>query len=207
MAVLAAHKVAGVSDDEDGRPSVFLLRHGATEWSESGQHTGLTDIPLTDEGEDEARALTPLVAGRSFALVLSSPLSRALRSVGLAGLADIEIEPDLLEWDYGKVEGRTTADMREDEPDWTVFAAEIPGGETAEQVGERVDRVIARSRAADGDVLLAGHGHCLRILAARWIGLEPRAGRLLHLASGTLSELSWEREQPVIKTWGLRGRS
>lgn len=205
MALLVAHKVAGVSDN-DGRPSVFLLRHGATEWSESGQHTGLTDIPLTDQGEDEARELIPLVAGRRFALVLSSPLSRALRSAELAGLADIEIEPDLLEWDYGKVEGRTTADMRKDEPDWNVFASEIPGGETAEQVGERVDRVIARSRAVDGEVLLVGHGHCLRILAARWLDLEPRDGRLLHLASGTLSELAWEREQPVIRTWGLRGQ-
>ena len=189
----------------DERPSLFLLRHGATEWSESGQHTGLTDIPLTERGEEEARALAPLVADRSFALVLSSPLSRALRSAELAGLNDIEIESDLLEWDYGTIEGRTTAEMREDQPDWTVFHGEIPDGETADQVGERVDRVIARARAAGGDVLVAGHGHCLRILAARWIGLEPRAGQLFHLASGTLSELSWEREQPVIKTWGQQG--
>ena len=191
----------------DERPSLFLLRHGATEWSESGQHTGLTDIPLTDQGEEEARGLAPLLAGRSFSLVLSSPLSRALRSAELAGLRDIETEPDLLEWDYGTVEGRTTAEMREDEPEWTVFHGEIPKGETVAQVGERVDRVIARSRAAGGDVLVAGHGHCLRILAARWIDLEPRAGRLFHLASGTLSELSWEREQPVIKTWGQQART
>ena len=192
-----------MSDDE--RPSLFLLRHGATEWSESGQHTGVTDLPLLPGGEDEARSLGPLLAGRSFALVLSSPLSRAMRTAELAGLRDIEAEPDLVEWDYGTVEGRTTAEMREDEPDWTVFHGVIPDGETAAQVGERVDRVIARARAAGGDVLVAGHGHCLRILAARWIGLEPRAGRLFHLASGTLSELSWEREQPVIKTWGLQG--
>ncbi len=190
---------------DDKRPSMFLLRHGATEWSESGQHTGLTDLPLTEEGEEEARSLVPLLEGLSFALVLSSPLSRAWRTAELAGLADIEHEPDLLEWDYGKVEGRTTADMREDEPDWTVFDGDIPGGETGVQVGERVDRVIARARAAGGDVLVAGHGHCLRIVAARWIGLEPRDGRLFHLASGTLSELAWEREQPVIKTWGLKG--
>jgi len=191
----------------DERPSLFLLRHGATEWSESGQHTGLTDIPLTDQGEEEARGLAPLLAGRSFALVLSSPLSRALRTAELAGLRDIETDPDLLEWDYGTVEGRTTAEMREDEPDWTVFHGDIPRGEAAAQVGERVDRVIARSRAAGGDVLVTGHGHCLRILAARWIDLEPRAGRLFHLASGTLSELSWEREQPVIKTWGQHART
>lgn len=189
---------------DDTRPSLFLLRHGATEWSESGQHTGLTDMPLTEEGEEEARALVPLLAEHSFALVLSSPLSRAVRTAELAGLSDIQVEPDLLEWDYGKVEGLTTADMREDEPDWTVFNGEIPGGETGHEVAERADRVIARARAAGGDVLVAGHGHSLRILAARWIGLEARDGRLLHLASGTLCELSWEREQPVIKTWGLK---
>lgn len=193
-----------MSDEE--RPSLFLLRHGATEWSESGQHTGHTDLPLLPEGEDEARAIAPLLAGRSFALVLSSPLSRAWRTAELAGLTGIEAEDDLLEWDYGKVEGRTTAEMREDQPDWTVFRNEIPDGETAEEVGVRVDRVIARSRAAGGDVLVAGHGHCLRILAARWLGLDARAGRLFHLASGTLSELAWEREQPVIKSWGLQDR-
>ena len=191
----------------DERPSLFLLRHGATEWSESGQHTGLIDIPLIEQGEEEARGLAPLLAGRSFALVLSSPLARAWHSAELAGLTDIQTEPDLLEWHYGTVEGRTTAEMREDEPEWTVFHGEIPGGETAAQVGERVDRVIARARAAGGDVLVSGHGHCLRILAARWIDLEPRAGRLFHLASGTLSELSWEREQPVIKTWGQQART
>ena len=196
--------MAAVSDT---RPSLFLLRHGATEWSESGQHTGLTDLPLLPEGEDEARALVPLLADRSFALVLSSPLSRSMRTAELAGLTDIEVEPDLIEWSYGEVEGVTTAEMREDEPTWTVFSGEIRGGETAAEVGERVDRVIARARNAGGDVLASGHGHCLRILAARWIGLEPAAGRLFHLASGTLSELSWEREQPVIKTWGLQGRS
>lgn len=189
---------------ENERPSVFLLRHGATEWSESGQHTGLTDIPLTHQGEEEARALGPVLEGRSFALVLSSPLSRARRTAELAGLTDIQVEPDLIEWDYGKIEGRTTAQLREEvDPAWTVFTGAIPDGETADQVGVRVDRVIARCLVAGGDVLVTGHGHCLRILAARWIGLEARAGQLFHLASGTLSELSWEREQPVIKTWGL----
>ncbi len=187
------------------RPTVVLVRHGATEWSESGQHTGLTDLPLTPEGEDEARALTPLLAGRPFSLVLSSPLSRAMRTAELAGLADIQVEPDLLEWDYGTVEGRTTAELRkDDDPDWTVFDGAIPGGERGAEVGARVDRVIARGLAADGDVALCGHGHCLRILAARWLGLEASAGRLLHLASGTVSELAWEREQPVIRTWGLK---
>jgi len=189
----------------DSFPTVVLVRHGATEWSESGQHTGRTDLPLLAEGEDEARALAPILAGRAFALVLSSPLSRALRTAELAGLLNIEIEPDLLEWDYGKVEGRTTAEMREDDPGWTVFDGNIPEGETAAQVGARVDRVIARCRAAGGDeVALVGHGHCLRIVAARWLGLDVRDGRLLALGSGTICELAWEREQPVIKTWGLK---
>ncbi len=189
---------------EENRPTVVLVRHGATEWSESGQHTGLTDMPLLPEGEDEARALAPLLAEREFALVLSSPLSRALRTAELAGLSGIEVEPDLLEWDYGTVEGRTTVDMRDDDPAWTVFDGDIPGGETAAEVGERVDRVITRCLAAGGDVALSGHGHCLRIVAARWLGLEVRDGRLFHLGSGTICELAWEREQPVLNTWGLK---
>ncbi len=184
--------------------NVVLVRHGATEWSESGQHTGRTDMPLLADGEDEARALASLLAGRTFALVLSSPLSRALRTAELAGLADIELEPELVEWDYGTVEGRTTADLREQDPRWTVFGGPVPGGETVDEVGARVDRVIARCLAADGDVALVGHGHCLRILTARWLELEARDGRLLALGSGTISELGWEREQPVIKTWALK---
>ena len=189
----------------DPRPTVVLVRHGATEWSESGQHTGLTDLPLLPEGEAEARALGPLLAKRSFAMVLSSPLARAVRTAELAGLGDVEIDDDLLEWRYGEVEGRTTVEMREQDPDWTVFDGAIPGGETGAEVAERVDRVIARCLAAGGDeVALVGHGHCLRILGARWLGLDVRDGRLFHLASGTISELGWEREQPVITTWGLK---
>jgi len=192
-------------EGEQGRPTVVLVRHGATEWSESGQHTGLTDLPLLDEGEDEARALAPLLAERPFALVLSSPLSRATRTAELAGLRHVEIEADLLEWDYGEVEGRTTAEMRTTDPDWTVFDGSIPGGESEAEVGARVDRVIARCRTVtDGEVALVGHGHCLRIVAARWLGLDVRDGRLFALGSGTICELSWEREQPVIKTWGLK---
>ena len=162
----------------DPRPTVVLVRHGATEWSESGQHTGLTDLPLLPEGEAEARALGPLLAKRSFAVVLSSPLARAVRTAELAGLGDVEIDDDLLEWRYGEVEGRTTVEMREQDPDWTVFDGAIPGGETGAQVAERVDRVIARCLAADVDeVALVGHGHCLRILGARWLGLDVRDGR------------------------------
>ena len=190
---------------EENRPTVVLVRHGATEWSESGQHTGLTDIALLDEGEDEAKALAPLLEGRSFALVLSSPLDRATRTAELAGLRNVETDADLLEWDYGKVEGRTTAELRDEgDPDWTVFTGDIPGGEVAAEVGQRADRIIARCLAADGEVALVGHGHFLRIVAARWLGLEVRDGRLFHLSSGTISELDWEREQPVIKTWGLK---
>ena len=162
---------------EENRPTVVLVRHGATEWSESGQHTGLTDMALLSEGEDEARALAPLLEGRSFALVISSPLDRATRTAELRDEAD---------------------------PDWTVFTGDIPGGEEAAEVGTRADRVIARCLAADGEVALVGHGHFLRIVAARWLGLEVRDGRLFHLSSGTISELDWEREQPVIKTWGLK---
>jgi broad specificity phosphatase PhoE len=194
--------VADVS--EERRPTVVLVRHGATEWSESGQHTGLTDMALNANGEDEARALRPLLAGRSFALVLSSPLERAMRSAELAGLPTPEVDHDLLEWDYGVVEGRTTADMRESDRDWTVFGGPIPQGETIDQVSERVERVIARCLAADGDVALVGHGHSMRVLAARWLGLDADAGRLFHLGSGTISELDWEREQPVIRFWGLK---
>ena len=190
---------------EENRPTVVLVRHGATEWSESGQHTGLTDMALLDEGEDEARALAPLLEARTFALVLSSPLDRATRTAELAGLRDVETDADLLEWDYGKVEGRTTAELRDEgDPDWTVFTGDIPGGEEAAEVGTRADRVIARCLAAEGEVALVGHGHFLRIVAARWLGLEVRDGRLFHLSSGTISELDWEREQPVIKTWGLK---
>jgi len=183
---------------------VVLVRHGATEWSESGQHTGITDLPLNAAGEEEARALAPLLGSWSFALVLSSPLKRAVRTTDLAGLAEVNLEPDLREWDYGVVEGRTTAEMRESNPVWTVFDSTIPGGETAAEVGARVDRVIARALDVDGDVALVGHGHCLRILAARWLGLPARDGRLFHLDSGTVSELSWEREQPVLKSWGIK---
>ena len=190
---------------EKNRPTVVLVRHGATEWSESGQHTGLTDMALLEEGEAEARALAPVLEGRKFALVLSSPLSRALRTAELAGLTDIEIDDDLLELDYGDVEGRTTVEMREHhDDDWTVFTGNIPDGETVHEAATRADRVIARCLAAGGDVALSGHGHSLRILTARWLGLDPRDGRLFHLSSGTISELDWEREQPVIKTWGLK---
>jgi broad specificity phosphatase PhoE len=179
-----------------------LARHGQTEWSLSGQHTGSTDVPLTEEGRRQARALASRLAGRSFALMLSSPLSRALETCRLAGLGDaVQVREELREWDYGEYEGLTTAEIRRERPDWYLFEHGCPGGETAEQVGERVDRVIAEVRAADGDAALFGHGHCLRVLSARWLGLPAREGGRFALSTGTLSELGGEHGRPVVWLW------
>lgn len=185
--------------DEENR--VWLVRHGATEWSRSGRHTGTTDLPLLPDGEDDAKALRPRLSGAEFALVLTSPLQRARRTAELAGFADAEIDADLVEWEYGDYEGITTAEIRETVPGWTVWTHPIPGGETVEQVGDRLDRLIARVRAVDGDVLLVGHGHCLRALAARWVGLPAADGRLLALDTGTISVLGYERETAVVERW------
>jgi probable phosphoglycerate mutase len=180
---------------------LWLVRHGATEWSASGRHTGRTDVPLTTEGEDQARALGRLLDGRQFALVLSSPLRRALATCRLAGYGDaVEVTDDLREWDYGDDEGRTTVDIRKERPGWVVWDG-VPNGETVEEVGLRVDRVIARAAAVDGDVALFAHGHCLRILAARWLDLPPVDGRLLALDTAALSTLGYEHEQRVIRGW------
>ncbi|MDZ7733619.1 MAG: histidine phosphatase family protein [Acidimicrobiia bacterium] len=172
------------------RNRVVLIRHGATEWSESGQHTGRTDLPLLPRGEDDARRAGRRLEGQHFALVLVSPLQRARHTCELAGYGDqAVVEDDLLEWDYGDAEGRTTAQMREEYPGWTVWDGPIPGGETIEQVATRVDRVIARATAADGDVALFGHGHSLRILTARWCDLDPREGKRFPLGTATYCEL------------------
>lgn len=184
-------------------PEVVLLRHGETEWSATGRHTGTTDVPLTDAGRAAARAIGATFAGRSFALVLTSPLQRAAETARLAGLAGAEVVADLAEWDYGEYEGRTTADIRTERPGWTVWDGPVAGGEEVDDVGRRADRVIAACRAAGGDVALVGHGHHLRVLAARWVGLPPVAGRLLALSTATLSVLGWEREQPVIRSWNV----
>jgi broad specificity phosphatase PhoE len=183
---------------------VVLVRHGQTEWSESGQHTSRTDIPLTDEGRAQAAALSALLAGRGFALVLTSPRVRAADAAALAGFDNAERDPDLAEWDYGQYEGRTTAQIRQRVPGWTLWDDGAPGGETAEQVAARADRVIDRLRAgANGDALVFSHGHLLRVLAARWLGLDADAGRYFVLSPASVSVLGWEREQAVIASWNV----
>jgi broad specificity phosphatase PhoE len=181
---------------------ILLVRHGETEWSRDRKHTGRTDLPLTDTGRREAGKLRDAVAGRSFARVLSSPLSRALETCRLAGLGDqAELTGDLCEWDYGEYEGITTAEIRKQRPDWYLWRDGCPGGETAADVGRRVDRVIASVSGVDGDVALFAHGHVLRVLTARWLGLGPEAGALFKLDTGTLSVLGYERETRVITRW------
>jgi broad specificity phosphatase PhoE len=187
---------------ETTQPDVWLVRHGETEWSRLGRHTGRTDVPLTEAGRAEAVAVARKLAGHEFGLVLSSPLSRALETARLAGFADrVETTDDLLEWDYGSDEGRTTAEIRDERPGWTIWRDGPKDGEAAAAVAVRVDRVIVRSRAASGDVLLFAHGHVLRILAARWLDQPPAEGRLFALATATVSVLGWERESAVIERW------
>ncbi|HEX4815129.1 MAG TPA: histidine phosphatase family protein [Nonomuraea sp.] len=186
---------------------MLLLRHGETEWSRAGKHTGRTDLPLTERGEREARALVPLVKERPFDLVLVSPARRARRTAELAGLPDHQVDADLWEWDYGGYEGITTPKIRETRPGWYLWRdGVIPGdaehpGESAAQVGARADRVIARARAAGGRVALVAHGHFLRVLAARWLGLGPAEGRLFKLDTGTYSRLGFEHAEPVLLAW------
>ena len=184
----------------------MLARHGETEWSATGRHTGLTDIPLTRRGEDQARALAPMLAGHRFALILASPLARAQETARLAGFGDRVVdEPDLVEWDYGDYEGRTTPEIRTEAPGWTIWDGVTPGGETIEQVAARVERVIARCRAAEGDVLAFAHGHLLRVRAARWCELAPVEGRRFVLGTGTLSRLGWEHAAPALTAWNAPG--
>ncbi|HVT65534.1 MAG TPA: histidine phosphatase family protein [Mycobacteriales bacterium] len=183
---------------------LWLVRHGETEWSASGKHTGSTDIALTDAGRQAAAALAATLSKESFSLVLTSPLSRARDTCALAGLGDrAVVADDLREWNYGDYEGLTTAEIRERRPGWTVFTDGCPGGESPEQVAERADRVVARAREAEGDVIAFSHGHLLRVLAVRWVGLPPQAGAHLALATASVSVLGWEREVPVISSWDL----
>jgi probable phosphoglycerate mutase len=184
------------------RVEIVLVRHGETEWSRDGRHTGRTDIPLTDAGRAQAALLRGAMGEWRVARVLSSPLQRALETCRLAGLDDaVETTDDLLEWDYGEYEGVTTAQIRESRPGWYLWRDGCPGGEQAAAVGQRVDRVIAELQDADGDVALFAHGHVLRVLAARWIGLGPEGGALLALGTGTLSVLGYERETRVVRRW------
>ncbi|MBI3752193.1 MAG: histidine phosphatase family protein [Chloroflexi bacterium] len=189
-------------DAPSARPSLWVVRHGETEWSADGRHTSTTDVPLTARGREEARAIGPRLARHPFAEVWSSPRIRALETGRLAGFADrLEIVDDLREWDYGTDEGRTTAEIQAERPGWSIWRDGPMGGETIEQVGERADRVVARASAAAGDVLCFAHGHLLRIVAARWLALPPDDGRLFALASARMSVLGWERETAVIDRW------
>jgi broad specificity phosphatase PhoE len=188
---------------------LILLRHGETQWSRDGRHTGRTDLPLTPRGEAAAAALAPALAGRDVAATFTSPAQRAVWTAELAGLTEAKLDPDLWEWDYGGYEGMTTAQIRQQHPGWYLWRdGVIPGdsahpGETVEQVGARVDRVLARVAPllADGDVVLVAHGHVLRVLTARFLGLEPSAGRLFRLDTGTISTLGAEHGEPVILSW------
>ncbi|WP_109004150.1 histidine phosphatase family protein [Streptomyces rishiriensis] len=191
---------------------LLLVRHGETEWSRSGQHTSFTDLPLTAHGEEQAKSLAALLSGRTFALALTSPLHRAIRTAELAGVAGISVEPDLHEWDYGGYEGVTTVDIHRTRPDWDLWTHGVPPGpqgrpgESPEQIGRRADRVLARVAPAldEGDVVLVAHSHFLRVLTARRLGLPPAEGRLFQLATGTVSRLSTEHERPVIAEWNVR---
>jgi len=185
-------------------PVTYLARHGETAWSLTGQHTGLTDIPLTERGERNARRLGERLAALTFAQVFTSPLRRAFRTCELAGFAAVAtVDPDLVEWNYGKYEGRRSAEIRAERPDWQLFRDGCPGGETPDDVAVRADRVVSRVRAVQGDVLLFSSGHFLRVLAARWLGLEPGAGRFFLLSTASLSALGYEHDltQPVVRLW------
>jgi probable phosphoglycerate mutase len=184
------------------RHQIWLFRHGETEWSLTGQHTGRTDLPLTEAGRQRAEALGRHLAGRKFALVLSSPLVRALDTCRLAGYGDqVQLTDDLLEWDYGAYEGRRTVDIRKERLGWLLWKDGVPGGETAEQVGARARRVIERATAPDGEVALFSHGHMLRVLGACWLGLPPASGQLFALGTAALSVLGYEHDYRVINVW------
>ena len=183
----------------------WLVRHGETEWSRDGRHTGLTDIPLTDLGRDQAKALGGRLAAHRFALVLTSPRMRATETARLAGFGEVAVvDPDLAEWDYGQLEGRRSTEIAAEFPGWTIWDGPWPAGETIDQVSTRADRVVRRCRAdVPGDALLFGHGHLLRVLAARWLGLPARSGSLFGLSTATISVLGWEHERPVVEAWNL----
>jgi broad specificity phosphatase PhoE len=205
-AAAADHATALMATNAEEKQTLLrraiLIRHGETKWTLSGQHTGTTDIPLTERGREDARLLAPLAANAKFSLVLASPLQRARETCELAGLGDqARVEPNLLEWNYGEYEGLTPKKIHARNPDWMLFTDGCPGGESPAQVGERVDRVIARIRAVEGDVALFAHGHLFRVFAARWLGLPPAAGCHFLLDPGTLSVLSHYRGSPALKVW------
>jgi probable phosphoglycerate mutase len=184
---------------------VYVVRHGETEWSLSGRHTGRADIPLTANGEDNARRLRERLRGLRFALVLTSPLQRARRTCELAGFGAVaQADPDLMEWNYGAYEGRVRDDILRERPGWFLFNDGCPGGEGPADVGARADRVLARLRSAPGDVLVFAHGHILRVLTARWLGLSPQDARFFYFSTAALGILGYEHDdpaQPVIRLW------
>lgn len=180
---------------------LVVVRHGETEWSRQGRHTSRTDLALTADGEAAGRLLAQRLRGGVFSLVLTSPLQRARQTAALAGFADAELDPDLTEWDYGRYEGVTTADIRRDRANWSIWDDDPPDGETATQVAQRADRVLARVAGLDGDVLVFSHAHFLRVLAARWLGYGPREGRHFALSTAAISILGWQREDPVVELW------
>lgn len=184
--------------------NIWLIRHGETTWSAAGAHTGITDLPLTEQGEIKARAVGAKLAGHQFALVLTSPMQRARRTCELAGFgAQAQIEPNLMEWNYGEYEGRSTADIRGARPGWSLFRDGVPGGETIQQVALRAKAVIQRALPANGDVALFAHGHILRILATQWLDLPPEDARCLALSTASISTLGREHETPAILRWNL----
>ena len=181
---------------------IWLFRHGETAWSADGRHTGRANVPLTVAGQQRARAIGRRLAGRPFALVLCSPLARAVETCKLAGYGDVaEMTDSLMEWDYGTYEGLRTADIQKERPGWSLWRDGVPGGETVAEVGDRAQQVIARAAAVDGDVALFAHGHVLRILTACWLGLSPADGRLLALGTASVSVLGFEHDTRVILKW------
>jgi probable phosphoglycerate mutase len=191
--------MAEVSDESP--TELWVVRHGETEWSAAGRHTSTTDVPLTAAGEQAARAVGERLRGTRFDLVLTSPRIRARQTAALAGFPDAEVDADLAEWSYGDYEGVTTAQIRETVPGWTVWTHPCPGGEDAGQVGERLDRVVARVRRHGGRVLVVGHGHASRVLAARWLDQPVVEGRNFYLDTATVSVLGFEHESPVVARW------
>lgn len=187
----------------EAEDQLWLVRHGETEWSLSGRHTSTTDLPLTEAGEAGARALEPVLADLDFAQVLTSPRQRARRTAELAGFAHAGVDDDLAEWSYGDYEGLTTPQIRESDPGWTIWTHPSPGGETAADVASRLDRVVARARAAEGRTLVFAHGHSLRALAARWLGLDVAEGRHFALDTSTISVLGVDRGTSVVRRWNV----
>ncbi|MFL5243940.1 MAG: histidine phosphatase family protein [Gemmataceae bacterium] len=192
----------------DSLPVLYLARHGETAWSLSGQHTGLTDLPLTARGEENARRLGERLKGLAFPKVFTSPLQRARRTAELAGYGAVaETDPDLVEWNYGDYEGKTTKDIQEQRPDWQLFRDGCPGGETLAAIGARADGVVRRVRSVNGNVLIFSSSHFLRVLTARWLGLDPAGGRFFVLNTGTISILGYEHDakEPVVRLWNESG--